>query len=49
MDIPIPVVYLSEEEDYTYEVIDGQQRMQSFIRYYNNEFKLKLELVLIGV
>lgn len=43
MDIPIPVVYLSEEEDYTYEVIDGQQRMQSFIRYYNNKFKLKLD------
>ncbi|MGN1411436.1 MAG: HNH endonuclease family protein [Oscillospiraceae bacterium] len=43
MGIPIPVLYLSEEEDSSYEVIDGQQRILSFVRYYNNEFALKLE------
>lgn len=42
MGIPIPILYLSEENDYTYEVIDGQQRIISFVRYYNNEFRLKL-------
>lgn len=43
MGIPIPVIYLSEEEDYTYEVIDGQQRILSFVKYFNNDFSLKLE------
>ncbi len=31
IDVPIPVVYLAEEADGTYSVIDGQQRLTSFI------------------
>jgi hypothetical protein len=47
MDVPIPVVYLAEEQDGTYSVIDGQQRLTSFISFMkghfpdNSEFKLK--------
>ena len=43
MGIPIPVIYLSEENDGTLEVIDGQQRIKSLTRYLNNEFKLNFE------
>lgn len=47
IDVPIPVVYLAEESDGTFSVIDGQQRLTSFISYIegslpdNNTFKLK--------
>ncbi len=41
MDVPLPTIYLSQEADKTNEVIDGQQRLTSFIRYSNNEFPLK--------
>lgn len=41
MGIPIPTIYLCEEYDGTYSVIDGQQRMTSFVRFLKNEFKLK--------
>ncbi len=38
--IPIPTIYLCEESDNTLSVIDGQQRITSFIRYLSNDFKL---------
>lgn len=38
--IPIPVIYLAEEEDSVYSVIDGQQRITSFVRYLKNDFPL---------
>lgn len=38
--IPIPIVYLCEEDDGTLSVIDGQQRIISFVRYLKNEFAL---------
>ena len=38
--IPIPVIYLAEEEEGAYSVIDGQQRITSFVRYLKNEFPL---------
>lgn len=38
--IPIPVIYLAEEDDGVYSVIDGQQRITSFVRYLKNEFAL---------
>lgn len=38
--IPIPVVYLCEEDDNVYTVIDGQQRITSFVRYLRNDFPL---------
>ncbi len=47
LDIPIPIVYLSEEKDGKENVIDGQQRLTSFFSFIDgkfpddNEFKLK--------
>lgn len=40
IDMPIPTIYLCEEED-IYEVIDGQQRLTTVKKFYNNEFALK--------
>lgn len=46
LDIPIPIVYLSEEKDGKENVIDGQQRLTSFFSFIdgklpdNTEFKL---------
>ncbi|VEP11790.1 conserved hypothetical protein [Hyella patelloides LEGE 07179] len=40
MNVPLPIIYLSEEEDGTNEVIDGQQRLTSFMRFLDNEFAL---------
>ena len=41
LEVPIPVIYLAEEQDGKFTVIDGQQRLRSFFRFLNNEFKLK--------
>jgi hypothetical protein len=41
LKVPIPVVYLSEESDNKYSVIDGQQRLDAFIRFHKNELTLK--------
>lgn len=38
--IPIPTIYLCQENDETFSVIDGQQRITSFVRYLNNEYSL---------
>lgn len=38
---PIPVIYLNQEKDETYSVIDGNQRVTSLKRYLSDEFKLK--------
>lgn len=46
MDVPIPVIYLAEEKNGTYSVIDGQQRLTTFISFLrgsypdNSDFKL---------
>lgn len=40
MGIPIPTIYLCLEEDETYSVIDGQQRITSLVRYLKNDFVL---------
>ena len=41
LNIPIPVIYFAEQaETLKYEVIDGQQRLNTFLRYLNNEFSL---------
>lgn len=40
MGIPIPTLYLCQEDDESYSVIDGQQRITSFVRYLENEFTL---------
>lgn len=41
LSIPIPTVYLCQEHDETLSVIDGQQRLTSFIKFLKNEFALK--------
>lgn len=38
--IPIPIVYLCEEDEGIYSVIDGQQRITSFVKYLKNEYAL---------
>lgn len=46
LNIPIPTVFLAEEEDVTYSVIDGQQRLttiKNFIKPDNSDDKLILE------
>lgn len=40
LNIPIPVIYVAEAPDDTYEVIDGHQRIRSIARFVNNEFGL---------
>lgn len=40
MGVPIPVVYLAEEDDYSYTVIDGHQRLFSFFRFLDNQLGL---------
>ena len=41
LGIPIPSVFLCEENDGSLSVIDGQQRLTSFIKYLNNEYPLE--------
>lgn len=41
LEIPIPTVYLCQEIDNTFSVIDGQQRLTSFIKFLKNEFELR--------
>lgn len=41
LEIPIPIIYLAEEIDGRFTIIDGQQRLRSFFRFINSEFKLR--------
>lgn len=38
--IPIPTIYLCQENDDSWSVIDGQQRITSFVYYLKNKFPL---------
>lgn len=40
LKVPIPPCYLSQNDDYEQDVIDGQQRIYSIYRFYKNHFKL---------
>ncbi len=40
LNIPVPVCYFAENEDGSYEVIDGRQRIQTINDYLNNVFEL---------
>lgn len=40
LEVPIPVIYLSEESDSKYSVIDGQQRLNAFIKFLENSLRL---------
>ncbi|MCL4407771.1 MAG: DUF262 domain-containing protein [Thermotogae bacterium] len=40
LEIPIPLIYLNEEENSHYSVIDGQQRLTAFFNFMQNSLKL---------
>jgi hypothetical protein len=40
LNIPLPPIYLAEEDDSTLSVIDGLQRLHTFLDYYNDKFTL---------
>lgn len=40
LNVPIPPCYLSQNERYELDVIDGQQRIFSIYRFVNNQFRL---------
>jgi hypothetical protein len=40
MDIPVPVIYLSRNDQENYEVIDGVQRLTSIFKFFNDEYRL---------
>lgn len=40
LNVPIPPCYLSQNDDFELDVIDGQQRLFSLYRYLNNQFSL---------
>jgi len=40
LDIPIPIIYISEEPDNKEYVIDGQQRLTSFFSFLDGSFPL---------
>ncbi|MBA2858657.1 uncharacterized protein with ParB-like and HNH nuclease domain [Methanococcus maripaludis] len=41
LDIPIPVIYLNEEEDYSLAVIDGLQRLTTIFNFISDDLKLE--------
>lgn len=41
MGLPIPSIFIAKDEDENYYVIDGQQRLKSIEKFYDNEFALK--------
>ena len=43
MRIPLPVLYLAEDEEGRMIVVDGLQRLSTFKRYFDNKLKLKLK------
>ncbi|RYU83822.1 GmrSD restriction endonuclease domain-containing protein [Hymenobacter persicinus] len=49
MDVPIPVIYLAQERDGTYSVIDGQQRLTSFLSFVDGKYPNGDEFKLTGL
>lgn len=41
LKVPIPPIYLSQNEDFELDVIDGQQRIYSLFRFTDNQFALR--------
>jgi len=41
MNVPVPPVFLYEHDLNRYEVMDGQQRLNAVMEFYNNDLKLK--------
>ncbi|MGC9086011.1 MAG: HNH endonuclease family protein [Thermoproteota archaeon] len=46
LEVPIPPIYLAEENDGKYSVIDGQQRLRSFFDFFDGHLALRGLLVL---
>ena len=40
LNVPIPVIYVSEDEESRWVVVDGLQRLNTLLRFFDNEFKL---------
>lgn len=40
LNIPVPPVYFAERADAVFEIVDGHQRVNSIVRYLNNQFSL---------
>lgn len=40
LNVPIPVIYVAEDEDNRWNVVDGLQRLNSLYRFFTSEFKL---------
>ena len=40
LNVPIPVIYVSQEDDDSWSVIDGLQRLSSLKRFFDGKFKL---------
>jgi len=49
LDIPLPIIYLSEEADGKEYVIDGQQRLTSFFAFMDGKFPSGKEFKLAGL
>ena len=41
LNVPLPIIYLSEDKDGKWNVIDGLQRLNTVRRYLGGEFKLR--------
>ena len=41
MNVPVPPIYLAEEDDGTYTAIDGKQRLRAIADYFYGRFSLK--------
>ena len=40
LNVPIPPCFLAQNEDFELDVVDGQQRLETIRRFYQNEFSL---------
>ncbi|MEW6413074.1 MAG: DUF262 domain-containing protein [Candidatus Zixiibacteriota bacterium] len=41
LNVPIPVIYVAEDDDGKWVIVDGLQRLNSLRRYFDNEYKLR--------
>ncbi|MBC8217766.1 MAG: DUF262 domain-containing protein [Planctomycetes bacterium] len=41
LNVPIPVIYVAEDEDSRWDVVDGLQRLNSLHRFFKDDFRLK--------
>lgn len=47
MSIPIPTIFVSENKNNKWEVIDGQQRLVTIMKFFNNVFSLNNKLPIL--